>query len=149
MARCAKMMQPVLRILAVAIGGIFVYAGALKALDPGRFAGDVANFKLLPWHASVLLALYLPWLEIICGAALIFKRLYAGALVLLALLNLIFLAALISAKVRGLDISCGCFGRAITHSITASAAIDVGILAVLLFLYWNERLPVITPPVID
>ena len=138
MARGEKMMRPVLRIMAAAVGAIFVYAGVLKALDPGRFAGDIANFKLLPWHATVLLALYLPWLEIICGVALIFRRLYSGALIILGLLCLVFLGALGSAKARGLDISCGCFGRALTHSIAVSIVIDLGILAALLFLFRDE-----------
>ena len=153
MAVREEMMPLVSRVLAIAVGAVFVYAGVLKALDPARFAGDITNFKLLPWHATVLLALYLPWLEIICGAALIFKQLYSGALLLLGLLCVVFLGALGSAKARGLDISCGCFGRMLTHSIAASIVIDLGILAALLFLLWNEiqagkRLRVTARPVI-
>jgi putative oxidoreductase len=138
MARGETMIRPVPRILAVLAGAIFVYAGVVKALDPARFANDIANFKLLPWHATVLLALYLPWLEIICGAALIFKRLVSGALLILGLLCLVFLGALGLAKARGLDISCGCFGRMFIHSVSVSAMIDAGIFAVLLVLFWNE-----------
>ena len=138
MAGGEKMKCPLLRILALLAGAIFVYAGALKALDPARFADDIANFKLLPWHATVLLALYLPWLEIICGVALIFKQCYSGALVILGLLCIVFLGALASAKARGLDISCGCFGRALTHSVMVSTIIDIGILLVLIILIRDE-----------
>ena len=62
---------------------------------------------------EVLLALYLLWLEIFCGTALeVFQKSSQGALFILTALSLIFLAALISAKLRGLDIStCGCFGH--------------------------------------
>jgi hypothetical protein len=59
----------------------------------------------------VRLAFYLPWLEILGGLALIFRRLYSGALVLVLVLMLVFIGATISAKARGLDISCGCFGH--------------------------------------
>jgi uncharacterized membrane protein YphA (DoxX/SURF4 family) len=99
------------RILAVVLGILFVYAGAVKALEPVRFAGDIENYHLLPWTVGVRLAFYLPWLEILCGLALIFRRLYSGALVLLLVLMLVFIGATISAKSRGLDISCGCFGH--------------------------------------
>ena len=57
------------------------------------------------------LAFYLPWLEIFCGLALIFRRLYSGALALLFALLLVFIGASIAAKARGIDISCGCFGH--------------------------------------
>lgn len=99
------------RILAIIIGALFVYAGVLKVWDPVRFAGDIENYHVLPWAVNVRLAFYLPWLEIICGLALIFRRLYSGALVLVLALLIVFIGASIAAKMRGIDISCGCFGH--------------------------------------
>ena len=99
------------RLLAIIIGALFVYAGVLKVWDPVRFAGDIQNYHVLPWAVNVRLAFYLPWLEIICGLALIFRRLYSGALALLLALLLVFIGASIAAKARGIDISCGCFGH--------------------------------------
>src|SRR2546423_13669977 len=100
------------RIAEFIVGGIFVYAGVIKALDPIRFASDIDNYKILPWAISVRLAFYLPWLEIFCGVALITRRLYAGGLLILTSLMVLFIGATITAKARGLDISCGCFGHA-------------------------------------
>ena len=99
------------RLLAILLGALFVYAGVVKALEPVRFAGDIENYHIFPWAVGVRLAFYLPWLEILCGLALIFRRLYSGALVLVLALMLVFIGATISAKARGLDISCGCFGH--------------------------------------
>ena len=99
------------RILAIIIGALFVYAGALKVWDPVGFAGDIHNYHVLPWIVNVRLAFYLPWLEILCGLALIFRRLYSGALTLLLGLLVVFIGATIAAKARGIDISCGCFGH--------------------------------------
>ena len=99
------------RVLDFVIGGLFIYAGALKVLDPIRFAGDIDNYHLLPWMASVRLAFYLPWLEIFCGVALILRRLYGGALTILFALILVFIGASVVAKMRGLDVKCGCFGH--------------------------------------
>jgi len=100
------------RIAEFIVGGIFIYAGVIKALDPIRFASDIDNYKILPWAISVRLAFYLPWLEILCGLALILRRLYLGGLSILAALISVFVIATVAAKVRGLDITCGCFGHA-------------------------------------
>ena len=117
------------RILAVIVGGVFVYAGILKALDPVQFGLDIDNYKMLPWFASVRLAFYLPWLEILCGLAVIFRVLYRGGLSVLTLLVLAFIGATMAAKARGIDITCGCFGHASQHwSFAQHLAIDLAIL---------------------
>ena len=100
------------RIVDLIVGGIFVYAGVVKVLDPVQFANDIDNYKTLPWFVSVRLAVYLPWLEIFCGLALIFRFLYRGGLLILTALILVFMGATIAVKARGLDITCGCFGHA-------------------------------------
>ncbi len=100
------------RIVDLIIAAIFIYAGVLKALDPVQLAHDIDHYKILPWAVGVGLAFYLPWLEIFCGLALIFRLFYRGALSILTALVVVFLVATIAAKVRGLDITCGCFGHA-------------------------------------
>ena len=128
------------RIAAVIVGGVFIYAGAIKALDPVRFASDIDNYKILPWFIGVRLAFYLPWLEILCGLALISRRLYLGGLSILTALVAVFLVATIAAKARGLDITCGCFGHTSQHwSFPLHLAIDLAILAALLALYFRVR----------
>jgi hypothetical protein len=131
------------RILAIIIGALFVYAGALKAWDPVRFAGDIQNYHVLPWALNVRLAFYLPWLEMICGLALIFRRLYSGALALLLALLLIFIGASIAAKARGIDISCGCFGHVSDQlSFAWHMVLDVVILAAVVALWrWDGGNP--------
>ena len=126
------------RIVGLVVGGVFIYAGVVKAFDPIRYASDIDNYKILPWAMSVRLAFYLPWLEIFCGIALIARRLYVGGLSLLTALVLIFLVATIAAKVRGLDITCGCFGHASQNwSFSGHLALDLVILAALLALYFK------------
>jgi hypothetical protein len=127
------------RVLAIGIGALFIYAGALKAWDPVRFAGDIENYHLLPWAVSVRLAFYLPWLEIICGLALIFRRLYFGALAILLSLMLVFIGATVAAKMRGIDISCGCFGHVSDQlGFAWHMVLDFAILGMLLAL-WCKR----------
>src|SRR5947207_7369015 len=127
------------RIAEFIVGGIFIYAGVIKALDPIRFALDIDNYKILPWAISVRLAFYLPWLEILAGLALIFRFLYRGGLLILSALLLIFLCATVAAKVRGLGITCGCFGHASQHwSFSQHLAVDLAILAAIGLLWFSN-----------
>ena len=125
--------------MAVIVGGIFIYAGAVKAIDPVQFGLDIDNFKILPWFASVRLAFFLPWLEMLCGLALVLRLLYRGGLSILTALMLVFIGATVAAKVRGLDITCGCFGHASQHwSFAQHMAIDLAIFIALAALFWIE-----------
>ena len=126
------------RIIDVVVGGIFIYAGAIKALDPVQFGLDI--YKSLPWFVRVRLAFFLPWLEILCGMALIFRFLYRGGLSILTTLVLVFIGATVAAKARGLDITCGCFGHASQHwSLVQHMAVDLTILAGLVALLFANR----------
>ena len=126
------------RIVALIIGGIFIYAGVIKAMDPVAFANDIDNYKILPWPLVVRLAFYLPWLELLCGLALILRFFYRGGLFILTGLTFVFIAASVIAKVRGLDITCGCFGHASQNwSFSGHLALDLVILAALLALYFK------------
>jgi uncharacterized membrane protein YphA (DoxX/SURF4 family) len=127
------------RIVGFIVAGIFIYAGAIKALDPVQFASDIDNYKILPWPVSVALAFYLPWLEILCGLALVVRLLYRGALSILSALIVVFTLATIAAKARGLDITCGCFGHASQNwSFPSHLATNLAILAGLLALWFQS-----------
>jgi putative oxidoreductase len=127
------------RIVDLIIGGVFIYAGVIKALDPIGFANDIDNYKFLPWAIGVGLAFYLPWLEILCGLALIARRLYLGGLSILTALISIFIVATVAAKVRGLDITCGCFGHASKNwGFSTHLLLDLVLLGALLFLGRNR-----------
>ena len=128
------------RIVALIIGGIFIYAGVIKAMDPVAFANDIDNYKILPWPLVVRLAFYLPWLELLCGLALILRFFYRGGLFILTGLTFVFIAASVIAKVRGLDITCGCFGHAGKNwTFTGHLLLDLAIFAGLSVLWILNR----------
>ncbi len=121
-------------LLRLAVGGTFICAGALKAMDPAGFAADVENFRLLPHALASVVGVWLPWLEIFCGLALVTGFLRRGATFLLIAMLVIFLAALGSAWVRGLDIACGCLGPSSGKSrLWILMALDSAMLAALIF----------------
>lgn len=126
----------VLRVVAILIGGLFVYAGAVKVIDPVEFARDIDNYKMLPWQLSVGLALYLPWLEILCGLGLITSVLFRGSVLIITALMSLFIVVTIISKARGLDITCGCFGHASESlSFAWHLVLDFALLAGLLLLW--------------
>jgi len=128
------------RIVDLIVGGIFVYAGVVKVLDPVQFANDIDNYKTLPWFVSVRLAFYLPWLEIFCGLALIFRFLYRGGLSILTVLIAVFIGVTIAAKMRGLDITCGCFGHASKNwNFSTHLVLDLLILLAAVVLFSRVR----------
>jgi uncharacterized membrane protein YphA (DoxX/SURF4 family) len=129
------------RGLAVLVGAVFLYAGIAKVTDPLHFASDISNYQILPWQVGVRIAFYLPWLEIFCGLALVFHRLFSGAVAITSVLMLVFIGATVAAKARGIDISCGCFGSASSRlTLTWHFVLDGCILAALVVL-WVTRTP--------
>ncbi|MDQ6860822.1 MAG: DoxX family membrane protein [Verrucomicrobiota bacterium] len=123
-------------LLALVVAAVFVYAGAAKITDPSKFAHDIQNFKIVPWSIAIRAAFYLPWLEIICGIALLFEPLRRGALAILTGLVAVFIVATISAQARGINLDCGCFGSA-SKGMTFGMhmLIDGAILAALIALW--------------
>ncbi|BET69024.1 DoxX family membrane protein [Opitutales bacterium ASA1] len=98
------------------VGGLFVYAGWVKARAPDVFVRDIWNYRLIPEDFVFWIAAALPYLEVVAGVALITGFQRRGAHVLIASMLLTFVAALASAWMRGLDIACGCFGSAGTDA---------------------------------
>lgn len=101
---------PGLRLL---LTGVFLWAGVAKLRGPHLFAADIAAFRLLPdggVGSALVLAFYLPWLEVLCAAGLWVPRWRTAALGIGTMLLAGFTLALGSAWVRGLHLDCGCFG---------------------------------------
>ncbi len=100
-----------LLLVRVFVGGLFIYAGVAKIISPSDFLNTVQGYQLLPYHAGAIVAVYLPWLELLCGGSLLIGVLSRGALLNLFILLTIFAGAIVSAWAKGIQlVSCGCFG---------------------------------------
>jgi len=106
-ARAYRWLDLAIRLI---VGGLFVYAGALKIGDPLQFGDNVASFEMLPNVFITPLALGLPVFEITTGLLLIAAWLRRPAALGILIINGIFLIAIVTALARGLTIDCGCFG---------------------------------------
>ena len=130
----------IFRLLAILVGALFIYAGVVKLADPIQFASEITNYNIVPWSIAVRLAFYLPWLELLCGLALVFHRLFSGALALTISLMTIFIAASVITKARGIDVSCGCFGTISGKlNFTSHLVLDFVLLAILVALWLQGR----------
>jgi uncharacterized membrane protein YphA (DoxX/SURF4 family) len=117
---------------AVALGLVFLAAGALKCADPVQAALAVDGYDVLLPAPALAVGFLLPGLEVAVGAALVTGVLARGAAALAALLALGFLCFTVSATWRGLDVACGCFGplSAVVRVGWRTIALDVMLLLV-------------------
>ena len=93
------------------LGGVFVVAGALKVPDPAAAVRAVRAYQLLPEPLVGPVAFGLPVVEIAIGLALLAGVFVRTAAIASAVLLTVFVLAVASAWVRGLQIDCGCFGK--------------------------------------
>jgi uncharacterized membrane protein YphA (DoxX/SURF4 family) len=98
------------------LGVVFIYASFDKILHPAAFAEAVFNYQILPSQLINLIALILPWLELILGLLLLSGIWVSGAVLGVNLLMVVFLSALIFSTAKGLNIYCGCFSTETTSS---------------------------------
>ena len=100
------------------LAAVFVAAAVPKLIDPGSFVNDLLNYRVLPESLVGLFALFMPALELVIAGALLWPRYQRGAALLAALLLVTFAAAMAQARLRGIDLSCGCFGAAFESKVS-------------------------------
>ena len=117
-----------------ALALVFIYAGVVKSNDIVAFAGQIANYQILPYAWNYLVAAILPYLELLCGMLMLLNMRVRPAVLVLLVLNIVFMLVLTSAIIRGFDIDCGCFKPEATNPTSPLAALwrDVGLLMLML-----------------
>jgi uncharacterized membrane protein YphA (DoxX/SURF4 family) len=102
--------NPWLSLIArLVIGSVYAYASLDKIIHPEAFAQIVHNYRILPDSLINIFALVLPWLELVCGMALILGTRVLGASLILSGLTAVFIVAVSVNVARGVNIDCGCF----------------------------------------
>jgi len=126
----------------ILLGLVFLLYGIDKIPHPDNFARAIANYRLLPGEFVNLLAVVLPWIEVVCGLLLLSGQWVRSAAFVSAFLLAVFVIAVSIALVRGLDIHCGCFdadsGRKIGLKVLGEDLLFLG-LSVVLILKARDR----------
>ena len=126
------------RVLCLLIAIVFTAAAVPKLIDPGAFANDLLNYRILPEALTGYFALFMPPLELAIAIALLWPRYQRGAALLATALLVSFAVAMAQARIRGIDLSCGCFGAAFESKVSWLTVTRSLVLAVLsaLPLFW-------------
>lgn len=106
----------------IAVAAIFLGACIAKIRNPELFALAVHRYRILPGEFVNVVAIIMPWIELLSGLALLVAppRLRAAGAFIIAGMLAVFTAAISLNLVRGIEASCGCF------STRADAAVSDG-----------------------
>src|SRR5208283_1030713 len=91
------------------LGGLFIYAGMYKINYTSEFAETIASYQIVPYWAVNLVAVGLPWIELICGTLLLLGIRSRSAAALACFFLVLFTTGLAVNLMRDAPISCGCF----------------------------------------
>ncbi len=111
------------------LGMVFIAASVEKIVLPEIFAINVQAYQILPLSFVNLVALIIPWMELLCGVFLVSGTFVRSSSFLLSVLLSLFIIMLVSAIMRGLIIDCGCFGASNDSKVGWLRVIeDIGLL---------------------
>lgn len=136
------------KISRLSLGGIFIYAGSIKLLEPKTFAILIEAYGIVPESLLIPVAIILPVLEVAAGIGMLFN--IEGSLSVIAGLLVLFIAILGYGIRMGIDVDCGCFGpedpeSEAFHGLKASLYRDLVMLSGIVFMYIWRRYRAIKP----
>jgi putative oxidoreductase len=94
----------------VGLGCLFLYSALPKIRQPYDFLHDVYNYEIVGPKLGLLVAMTLPWMELLVGICLLGGIFVSGAFLVCMGMAAMFTFVITWALYQGLDISCGCFG---------------------------------------
>jgi len=136
------------KLIRFGIGGIFIYAGSTKLLEPTTFAVLIEAYGMVPTPLLMPVAITLPALEVTAGIGLLFD--IEKSLEIAAGLLMLFIAILSYGILMGLDVDCGCFAPEDSeakafHGLRLALYRDLMMLAGIVLLYGWRRYSGIKP----
>ncbi len=99
----------ILKIIArIMVGLVFLIFGLEKIPVPNVFAGEIMNYGFFPLFSVNLIAIFLPWVEVLVGIFVLLGIRLQSAATFSGILMILFIISVGIAMAKGLDISCGC-----------------------------------------
>jgi uncharacterized membrane protein YphA (DoxX/SURF4 family) len=131
-----RLWQNLSTLLAWTLGALFIYAAVEKIRDPAQFAQSIKYFKMVDLSYVNAIAIILPWWEVAAGIAILTRSWRRVGAWLILLMLIVFTIAIASAVSRGLDISCGCFGKSSGKASYSKLAENFGMIAAAGMVLW-------------
>lgn len=143
-------------ILRIAVGGIFIFSGLTKVVDPWGFVFKIQDY-LGVWGIHFLwreviffIAIGISMVEFCAGVMLITGCLRRASVQILAMLMCIMLPLTAYIAVTSPVPDCGCFGDALVISNTATFIKNILIsIALIYLLRYNRKVQCLYPPLIQ
>jgi uncharacterized membrane protein YphA (DoxX/SURF4 family) len=129
----------------VALGVVWIIAGALKVGDLAASGRAVVAYRLFPPSVATTIGAVLPFLEIALGALLVLGLATRLSAIVSAVLLVAYIIGIASVWARGLRIDCGCFGSGGDLGANAQPTYfsetirDIGLLVVAVYLVVRPR----------
>jgi putative oxidoreductase len=95
------------------LGMVFLVAAVPKIAQPEAFAVSIEAYEILPTAVVNIVAVVVPWVELLCAVFLIGGARVRPSAALLGAMLLVFIVAISIAVLRGLNINCGCYGGSV------------------------------------
>ncbi len=126
----------------VVLATVFLTAAASKLGRRREFEKTVRAYDLVSARVASVIARLLPPLELVCGLALAFGLATRGVAGALAVVLLVFTAAVALNLARGREIDCGCLGAAGPRRITRlTVARNLVLIVAALVVVWASANP--------
>ncbi|MFD1320924.1 MauE/DoxX family redox-associated membrane protein [Micromonospora sonneratiae] len=106
-----RIAQPWIGLAArLGLAAVWIVAGGSKVSDLAASGYAVNAYQVMPYDLAMVIGAALPFVELALGVLLLVGLATRLSAVFSAALLVVFIAGIISAWARGLNIDCGCFG---------------------------------------
>jgi putative oxidoreductase len=102
------------------LGSIFIYASYHKIIAPDEFAKIVNGYDLFPSETINLIAITIPFIELISGIALIIGIYTRPAAIIIIGMLAAFVIAISINIIRGHEFDCGCFSSDTSQAVNTA-----------------------------
>jgi len=125
------------------IGITFIAASIHKIVWPAEFAKILYGYDLFPHFSINLIAIILPFVELVTGLSLIFNIYSKAATMLVGIMLAAFILAISINMARGHEFDCGCFSFGSENPLTGTKFIlirDIFLLVLCIYMFrFNEK----------
>ncbi|WP_320040367.1 MauE/DoxX family redox-associated membrane protein [uncultured Desulfobacter sp.] len=106
--------------LRLLLGGAFIFASWHKIVSPDQFATILYGYAVFPHQMINVLAIVMPFVELVCGITLIIGRFKRSGLLLINAMLVGFILLISFNLIRGHEFDCGCFSLGETKGTWSS-----------------------------
>ena len=123
MPRRDQVLAAFVLVVRLGLGFTFILSSMPKIRQPFIFLGSVYGYEIVGPQMGVLVAVVLPWLELLVGVCLVGGVFVGGAFLASIGMGALFTFVLAWALWWHLDISCGCFSTSAAGKISYATLI--------------------------